>query len=268
MKKVGLSLLIFSWVNLLLGQSPYQFSLRQELAWLIPSHGLIGTTTFLTTRLDPLSEMEILQLDARDIGNFDRAATENYSEAAATRSDVLIFGSYALAAGAGAYAVAKQDNKGKQFLQLALLGWETNAVTFAGTDLVKIGVGRIRPFVYNPDAPLEAKQEANAQKSFFSGHTSITAANCFFLAKVLSDYFPEKKWTRWVWVGAALLPAWTARERVAAGKHFPTDVIAGYTWGALCGFFVPHLHKKSLGKNLRISPVAGSVHGLSLRLTF
>jgi undecaprenyl-diphosphatase len=35
----------------------------------------------------------------------------------------------------------------------------------------------------------------------------------------------------------------TSVERVRAGKHFPTDVIAGAFAGAGIGVIVPHLHR-------------------------
>ena len=45
----------------------------------------------------------------------------------------------------------------------------------------------------------------------------------------------------------------TAYLRVRAGKHFLTDVIAGYAVGATIGILVPHLHRnQSLNDNKNI----------------
>ena len=82
----------------------------------------------------------------------------------------------------------------------------------------------------------------DARKSFFSGHTSMTAANSFYAAKVYADMYPDSKWKPWVWTAAALLPAVTAQQRMAAGKHFFTDVLVGYGVGALIGWGIPQLH--------------------------
>ena len=66
------------------------------------------------------------------------------------------------------------------------------------------------------------------------------------MAKVVSDYHPNmKKGLKAVmWSGAVLIPATTAYLRVLAGRHFPTDVMAGFATGAFVGFIIPHLHKK------------------------
>jgi membrane-associated phospholipid phosphatase len=67
--------------------------------------------------------------------------------------------------------------------------------------------------------------------------------NSFFVAKVFADYYPESPWKPLMWAAAAGIPAFTGIMRVKAGEHFPTDVIAGYTFGALLGFFIPHMHR-------------------------
>ena len=66
------------------------------------------------------------------------------------------------------------------------------------------------------------------------------------MAKVVSDYHPNmKKGLKAImWSGAVMIPATTAYLRVTAGRHFPTDVVAGFATGALVGFIIPHLHKK------------------------
>ncbi len=40
-----------------------------------------------------------------------------------------------------------------------------------------------------------------------------------------------------------MLTAFVGYERVRAGEHFPTDVIAGAMAGAAIGTLVPHLHR-------------------------
>jgi hypothetical protein len=71
---------------------------------------------------------------------------------------------------------------------------------------------------------------------------------------------------------AAVVPAFPGLMRVKAGKHFATDVMAGYAFGALLGYFIPHMHKAKLGS----SPMTLSLHpyrqpqasGLSLVIRF
>ena len=82
------------------------------------------------------------------------------------------------------------------------------------TLLTKYTVRRIRPFNFDPNTSLEKKTSVNAKASFFSGHTSITATNSFFTAKVFSDYYPDSKWKPMVWTVAASIPAITGYLRV------------------------------------------------------
>jgi len=94
--------------------------------------------------------------------------------------------------------------------------------------------------------PLDDKLDRDANRSFFSGHASHTAAFSFFMAKVIHDYHKnaKRKVKRIIWISAATIPMFTSYLRVKAGKHFPTDVITGYIVGASVGFLIPHLHKK------------------------
>ena len=113
------------------------------------------------------------------------------------------------------------------------------------TNLVKNAVRRPRPFVYNPDPtiPLNIKLKPDARRSFFSGHTSTTAAMSFLTAKMYSDFHPNSDARPFFWGAAAIIPAATGYLRVRGGKHFPTDVITGYIVGTLVGILVPALHK-------------------------
>jgi len=52
-------------------------------------------------------------------------------------------------------------------------------------------------------------------------------------------------------VGTALT-TFVSIERVRAGRHFPTDVIAGSIAGAGIGLVVPHLHRTEEIKQRRI----------------
>ena len=79
--------------------------------------------------------------------------------------------------------------------------------------------------------------------SFFSGHAAGVAAigaTATYLAFVRSPYTPRP----WITLGVATaLTAFVSYERVRAGQHFPTDVIAGSMAGAAIGVLVPHLHR-------------------------
>lgn len=85
----------------------------------------------------------------------------------------------------------------------------------------------------------------------------MTAASTFFMAKVYSDYFPDSKYKPVVWTLAATIPAVTGYLRVRGGRHYPTDVLAGYALGATIGILVPHWHRRK-NKDSRLSFYGGT----------
>ena len=91
--------------------------------------------------------------------------------------------------------------------------------------------------------------------SFFSGHTSSTATSTFFMARILDDLHPELGTKRWLlYAGAAVPPALAGWYRIRAGKHFPSDVVAGFAFGAAVGVLVPELHRRTKGHDLSFLP--------------
>ena len=217
----------------------------------------------LSDRHDRYSNEELLSLNRTEISAFDRPATSNYSPKSGKKSDVLRNTAWVLPA-----VFLPQKRIRKDFGIVTVMALETFLIAQGGTTVVKGAVGRTRPFLYNPEVGVDEKTGSGTKLSFFSGHTSMSAALSFFVAKVINDYSTNTavKWS--VWSGAALLPATVGYLRVRAGKHFPTDVMTGYAFGALVGFIIPHLHKHREAKVTRLAMTpavhAGGAMGVSL----
>lgn len=112
---------------------------------------------------------------------------------------------------------------------------------------------RARPYIYNPDIPLEQKVGIAKSNSFFSGHVSFAATSTFFFAKVFTDYRQIKGLKRLaIYTAAAIPPSLVGYYRIMAGKHFRTDVITGFLIGAGTGILVPEFHRR-MKKNERVS---------------
>ncbi|HKO48828.1 MAG TPA: phosphatase PAP2 family protein [Polyangiaceae bacterium] len=134
---------------------------------------------------------------------------------------------------------------------------EALSFTLAMTNVVKIAVRRPRPIAYieadaHKDDPDYANNNTDSALSFFSSHAAITAtvsATATYLA------FARAPRTARPWITLAMgvgLTTFVSIERVRAGQHFPTDVIAGSIAGAGIGLVVPHLHRTDDIKQRRI----------------
>lgn len=240
---VFLTLLILLPTN---AQGPYRLNWKKEALLFGASGLLISNMIFADPAKTTLTEEEVALLDPADVNAFDRRATQNYSEHAAYLSDFGLYGTAIAASGMPLLLPAissQKENFGKEFGTLGIIWMETNLLNLGLTELAKTSFKRIRPYAYHPDAPMDEKLDSDVRKSFFSGHTSIAAANTFFMARVYADYYPESRWKPLTWGLAAAIPVWTGYMRYKAGKHFPTDVITGYAIGAAFGYFIPLLHK-------------------------
>ncbi len=235
------NLFIVFLINLLsfngLCQSPYHLSGVRETAWVAGSGLAAGASLLLAARTPAFSPAQIMALDAGRIPRFDRYALHHYSLAAQHGSDLVLFSSFALPA-----LLLAERNIRRDLPEVSVVMAEVFFVNFALTNLTKELVHRTRPFVYNPDAPLSAKMQKDARRSFFSGHTSTSAALSFATAKVWTDYHPDSGWKPLVWIAAAAVPATTGYLRMRGGKHFLSDVVVGMVVGAAVGVLVPGWH--------------------------
>jgi len=130
--------------------------------------------------------------------------------------------------------------------------------------IVSYAVGRPRPRVYGETAPLDQRTNANAARSFFSGHVADGMAATFATAEALSRLRRPTLALVTLIVGVTGT-ALIGVARVGAGGHFPSDVIIGAAVGSGVGIAIPAVH----GVGMRVAPLAGSeAHGLSLTTTF
>ncbi|MFK7799945.1 MAG: phosphatase PAP2 family protein [Aureispira sp.] len=244
---VGVLPTVFGQSTFFKEDAPYRLRWSVE----VPVLGLALGTGIPYLALDaqtaPLSVAAINNLDRTTINPLDQPATYLWSPTIARISDGLLYTSMA-----APVALLADPKIRKDALPIGVLYVETFALTAGITMLTKVLLKRPRPFVYGRAAPWVEKQEKAAQYAFFSGHTSVSAAMCFMTAKIYHDYNRGKKSVPWVWAAAATVPAVTGILRQQAGKHFWTDVIAGYALGAAIGVLVPELHR--LGKKRKATP--------------
>ena len=121
----------------------------------------------------------------------------------------------------------------------ALVISESVSIAMAMNQTVKFIVGRERPFVHalpEADKPHTAQPSDN-NLSFYSGHATFAFALATAGGTVAS--MRRYRLAPWIWGAELTLATATAYLRVAADRHYATDVTVGAILGSLTGFAVP-----------------------------
>lgn len=251
-------------------------SLTPELA----EHAPTGPTTF---DIDPIADSAMIGVSLGFAGtlelvnstgeirpqqiarDFDRSSLVAIDRPAAIRTPDPKAAGYSTAGLGAAVAFAFLDpvlsgmrEKSMQTgLADAFMYAEGLSFTLAMTNMVKMAVRRPRPIAYIDAAahkgdPDYSNSSTDSSLSFFSGHAAVTAtvgATATYLAFARAPHNARP----WITLVASIgLTTFVSIERVRAGAHFPTDVIAGSIAGAGIGLVVPHLHRTADIKQRRV----------------
>lgn len=118
------------------------------------------------------------------------------------------------------------------YMSMLITNIEVMSINGTITNLVKNIVKRQRPASF-----FKTRDEGeDAYRSFFSGHTSSAFAIGTSTAIMLSRSNPSKK--NHIWAGCMGLATATGYFRLAADKHYMTDVLTGALTGILIGNYV------------------------------
>lgn len=246
----------------LVAQSPYSLTFKKELVFAGASGIAMGLGGWMYSQHPAFTIAELNALEIDDVFTFDRFATGNFSERADKASDVFLYGTPFVPL---LFLAGKKSRS--HFGQVIVMYGEAATLNVGLTVAIKSIARRPRPFLFNADVGEDLKLTRTATTSFLSGHTSLTALNTFFAAKVFADFYPDSQWKPVVWSLGAAIPALTGYLRVAAGKHYLSDVVAGYALGGAIGILVPHLHKNKILKENGISLQMG-YNGINIRWQF
>lgn len=230
------------------------FTLEPKREWILLGTGAaLGIASLtLMSHVDPLTPDEIAVLDINDVNSFDQGSVGPYRETDA--GDGLLYASFLLPLTFLTYGETRDD-----WQTIGMMWIETMLLQASINGIVKASVQRTRPYAYDPETSMDIKTSEAARVSFYSGHTSTTAANSFFVASVFQEYLTSRKAKILIWTGAALYPALTGYLRRDSGHHWRTDVITGYVVGGFIGYLVPRLHLA--GKDRRVSLQPSSSFG-------
>lgn len=267
LKLVSMLIICLSSVKIGNAQSPYELKTSRELTWLGVGAATLGSSAVLRNNTNPLIPAQVAALSSADINALDRTATNRFSAGAARISDATLVGTAGIL---GALTLVTHPMR-QDIKTIAVMYIETAMIANGVEGTTKGLTQRVRPFVYNPVAPLADKLTRDARLSFFSGHATNAFATAVFTGEVFRHYFPHSSLKPVVWVGSLGLATATAVLRYEAGKHFPTDLLAGAAFGSLVGWGIPKLHevknRSDLGRRLDVQPWSnGQAKGIYLSL--
>lgn len=180
----------------------------------------------------------------------------------ATASDVIGFvGVPLVVAGLDALGAMDSPDFLKTWAVDLVIIFEATFSALAINQAVKFSAGRARP--YSVDAPPELLAQAHDPNdhnlSFFSGHTTFTVGLSVSAGVVglLRGY----RFAWLTWAAAVPLALTTATLRMAADKHWMSDILVGAALGSAFAVAVPILFHGREGEvpAVRVSPTPNGV---------
>ncbi len=184
---------------------------------------MYGVSVFMNADAGPPS---CAPCDPETLLWFDRFAVGVPNPTWGRTSDVLLLGlggASLLDTGIG------EERRGSVIVTLEAVAW-----TFAVTEVAKALIKRERPIMYT-DQAFAAAGEVNNQRSMWSGHTSVAFAFAagYWLNNPDQDLGPK--------IAAMFAAAGVGALRVAAHKHFLSDVLVGALVGTAGAVIVHEL---------------------------
>ena len=227
------ALLLLASVRAAPGQLPYSVTW-----WDAASVSAAGGLALLPVALSlPTGAPSCAPCDPASLPGIDHAALHTFSSSAGTASHVLLAAVVGGAGFASLHDLTPAQARGNAAVLLNSLAW-----TEAATGWLKVAVRRNRPILYTAGAAGVASDRDN-RKSFPSGHASLAfAAATSYLVMARREHLPHRVRNAILMYAGA---AGAASMRVAAGKHFPTDVAGGALLGSGIGWLIAAIHPKA-----------------------
>jgi membrane-associated phospholipid phosphatase len=221
--------------------SPFDFSWPRETALL--STGLAGhfIGQYRLSRMSPARPEELRRADLFPVDRWNAGRWHPPSDLA---SDWLARG----VGGAMIYADIWHGARGVTSWQPLLEDVLILSQAFAWSSAINLNVRTTRvhprPFVYGDAAPASLRTKGEAAGGFYSDHAASAFLGAVYVSTVYPLRRPDFEHRGWLWAGTLTAATGVAVLRVTAGKHFPSDVLAGAAMGSLIGLGFVQLHLK------------------------
>lgn len=195
-----------------------------------------------------LSQMDVSlgMLPKEDLLPWDRPLAGRYNSGADLASDwAAVLAAAPLVLGGVSYG--RGDAPGREVGAYALMFLE--AVGFQnGINLfVRSFEFWPRPYMYAESGSglkLKEKAKGEAYGSFYSGHTSAAFTVAVFTSEWFQHIYPNSPYKNLVWATSLSAAGLVGVLRVAAGKHYYTDILVGALAGTGISLGILELHRR------------------------
>jgi len=201
---------------------------------------------------------------ASNVNALDRPAAGNWDAGYSNAGELLIASVYTLTVLFDLLDVVRADEPFTSFLVDVAVMAEAVLLNGALNQIAKIAVVRPRPLLYERPLDHPRQSEPDSYLSFYSAHTSSAFALGLAYAQTFAYRHPDSPYRFLVYAGAVLMGGVIGATRIAAGKHFPSDVLVGAAAGAAVGLAIPWLHRNT--ERAQIS-FAATPYSLGVSLT-
>jgi hypothetical protein len=192
-----------------------------------------GLSMWSATNIFLEKKLSLQTINRWKIQGIDKIAVLEYRPKSALISD----GSILALAGMAAFWLSKQP--AEQRWQKSVVMSQNLWLTWNVTQSTKMAFRRARPYTFSPDFSMKRKDDAY---SFISGHSAMAASFVTSMAMMNKGNLGRKN--NFLITSAGALALGTAAMRISAGKHFPTDVLAGLLVGTGLSLLNTRLHEK------------------------
>ena len=260
MRRVAAAVVLFasllgSTTSLAASAAHPELRLARDGVLLGAGFALMGSSQFLEVTIQSVPPEG---LDPAEISwSFDRDQIGHLDSDAVPVSDMASAAAFAYPM-VLAFVSQPSGERTKGTLRRALVYVEAYTLATGLATLIKNSADRPRPYTYLSDAdrPDDATYDVTEKEAFQSFPSSHASTSFCGAAFAMTDHLltrPDAGWLENVGVSftGGLLAGMTSTLRVRAGKHFPSDTIAGGAIGMASGIAVPLAHKYVIPSGLR-----------------
>jgi membrane-associated phospholipid phosphatase len=107
------------------------------------------------------------------------------------------------------------------------------------------------------DVPADERLSGEASGSFYSGHANGAFLSAVYFSYTYSLRHPDSGIKGWLWAGSLGAASVVGGLRIAAGKHYLSDVVVGAAAGSFFGWVFPYMHKRDRKAGMRLGMAIG-----------